>query len=92
MLELLAAKLVLTALCKLLTNCHIQLMVDNMTAVSYINKMGGTHSKSCNELAREIWLWAKDKNIWLSAEHIAGKENKISDLSLEILKLPLNGC
>ena len=50
-------------------------MLDNMTAVSYVNKMGGTHSLECQLVAREIWLWAKERNIWLSADHIAGSDN-----------------
>ena len=39
------------------------------------NKMGGTHSLPCNIVAREIWLWAKERNIWLSVNHIAGSAN-----------------
>ena len=42
-LELLAAKLVLQSLGKDWPSCHIRLMLDNMTAVYYVNNMGGTH-------------------------------------------------
>ena len=54
-------------------------MLDNMTAVSYVNKMGGTHSLDCQLVARGIWLWAKERNIWLSADHIAGSDNIVAD-------------
>ena len=48
------------ALCKDLHHCHLQLQIDNTTAVAYINKMGGTHSLSCNAIAIELILWCKD--------------------------------
>ena len=76
-LELLAAKFVLQSFGKDSSGCHIKLMLDNMTAVS--NKMDGTHSLDCQLVAREIWLWAKERNIWLSADHIAASDNIIAD-------------
>ena len=54
-------------------------MIDNQTAVSYINHQGGTHSLRCNKVSREIWLWAAHRNIWLSAAHILGSHNTIAD-------------
>ena len=72
-LELKAALLGLQALYDNLRNCHILLQLDNMTAVSYIKNMGGTHSLLCNKLAKEIW------NIWLSATHIPGVTNVEAD-------------
>ena len=58
---------------------HIRLMMDNTTAISYINHMGGSHSLACNALSREIWLWAISRHVWLSAAHIPGKDNVIAD-------------
>ena len=58
---------------------HIRLMIDNTTAVAYINKMGGTKSKACNELAQQIWQWAISTNTWLSAAHIPGMDNVGAD-------------
>ena len=77
-LELLAAKFVLQSFAKDSSGCHINLMLDNMTAVSYVNKMGGTHSLDSQLVAREIWIWAKERNIWLSADHSAGNDNIIA--------------
>ncbi len=37
--------------------------------------MGGSKSHQLNELAKEMWFWCIEKNIWLSAVHIAGKLN-----------------
>ena len=53
--------------------------MDNVTAVSYIQNMGGTHSLRCNKLAKSIWKWCIDKNIWLSATHIPGISNVEAD-------------
>ena len=78
-LELKASKLGVQALCQDLNNCHLQLQIDNTTAVTYINNMGGTHSLECNKQAKELILWCKNKNIWLTACHIAGKDNTEAD-------------
>lgn len=78
-LELQAARLALIRLFSDTRNCHIQLKMDNSTAVVYINKMGGTHSPSSNAVAREIWLWAMDRHIWLSATYIPGAQNVVAD-------------
>ena len=48
--------------------------------------MGGTHSLPCNIVAREIWLWAKERNLWLSANHIAGSANFVADFKSRIFK------
>ena len=79
-LELLAAKFLLQSFGKDSSGCHIKLMLDNMTAVSYVNNMGGTPSLDCQLVALDIWLWAKERNIWLSADHIAGSDNIVADV------------
>ena len=53
--------------------------MDNTTSVTYLNKMGGTHSKTCNEVAKNIWFWAIERNIWLSAAFIPGRHNVVAD-------------
>ena len=52
--------------------------IDNTTAVSYINNMGGT-KKLCNDITREIWEWCFQKEIWLSARHLPGHQNTTAD-------------
>ena len=54
-------------------------MMDNTTAVAYINHMGGSKSATCHEITRTIWKWAEQRNIWLSAAHIPGVQNVIAD-------------
>ena len=55
------------------------MQLDNSTAVSYIQEMGGCHSRACNRLARVIWQWAKEGNIRLSASHIPGVHKVVVD-------------
>ena len=77
-LELKAAWLVLQTFAKTMNNTHIKLMIDNTTALTYINKMGGRIPK-LNNLTREIWEWCMNKNIWLSAAYIKSAENVDAD-------------
>ena len=53
-LELKAAQIGLKSLCKSKFDVHIRLRIDNVTAVTYINNMGGTKSRICNLIANEI--------------------------------------
>ena len=78
-LELHAAKLTLLALAPNVSHSHIHMMLDNTMAAAYIDKMGGLHSPTCNEIALSIWHWAKDRNIWLSTAFILGVENTVAD-------------
>ena len=43
----------------------------NMTAVAYINNIGGSKSPQLNSLAKEIWNWCIKRGIWVSAVHLA---------------------
>ena len=70
-LELLAAFFALKCFCKNMQNTHIQLQIDNTTAVAYINNMGGSKSTELDQLAFSVWKWCTTRHIWLSAVHIA---------------------
>ena len=78
-LELLAAFFALKCFCSHMSNCHIQIQIDNTTAVAYINNMGGSKSKELNQLAVQIWEWCIIRNIWFSAVHIPGRLNTGAD-------------
>ena len=41
--------------------------------------MGGTHSLECNKIACEIWTWCIQRNIWVTAIWLPGKENVEAD-------------
>ena len=78
-LELQAAYFALKSLCTNKTGIHIRLMMDSMTAVYYIREQGGSKSLACNAIARKIWLWAFERQIWLSSEHLVGSLNVTAD-------------
>lgn len=56
-LELKAAYPGLQSSYKNLSHTHVRIFLDNISAVSYINNMGGTHSLECNQIATTIWMW-----------------------------------
>ena len=39
----------------------------------------GSKSKQCNEIAWDMWHFAKQRNLWLSSAHIKGELNVIAD-------------
>ena len=63
---------------------HIRIKSDNTTTVAYINNYGGVKSLKCHEVAKSIWLWAIEKKIHLSAEHLPGTKNVIADKASRI--------
>ena len=67
------------SLCTDVTDTHIKVLVDNSTAVCYINEQGGTVSDVCDRTATEIWEWCDSKRNWLTATHIPGLLNVEAD-------------
>ena len=41
--------------------------------------MGGSKSKACNELAKELWAWCITRSIWVTVAHLPGVQNTIAD-------------
>ena len=78
-LELKAILLGLQSFFKECKSVHIRIETDNTTALAYINKLGGVQSMQCHRVAKDIWIWAIEKNIHLSAVHLPGSENVLAD-------------
>ena len=78
-LELFAIFLGLTSLYKDVNNAHIKVFSDNVSAVAYINDMGGMASPKLNQLAYDIWIWCLSRNIYLSASYLKGTDNAKAD-------------
>lgn len=74
-LELLAVFLGLKSFLANTNNCTVLLRVDNTTALSYVNRMGGIQFPHLNSLTRNIWQWCESRNIWLFASYVNTKEN-----------------
>ena len=83
-LELKAVFFALQSCCRDVYDTHILIHSDNTTTVVGINKQGSTHSNNCNDITREIWLWAKERSCWLSSTHCAGKLNTEADMASRI--------
>ena len=78
-LELLAAFLAVQCFLKTENNITILLKLDNVTAVTFINRLGGTHSKPLCQLALAFWEWCIPRNLFLIAEHLPGQQNVLAD-------------
>ena len=76
-LELLAALFALKSFANKLSDCQILLRIDNLTAISYINKIGGIKFPHLNDITRQIWEWCNAHNIWIYAEYVASKEDPV---------------
>lgn len=78
-LELLAVFFRLKCFAADLSGAEILLRVDNTTAISYINRMGGVQFPSLNAMARGIWKWCESRRIWIFASYIRSAENVHAD-------------
>jgi len=78
-LELMAAWYGLKCLCLTLSDCHVKLMTDNTTTMVCINKQGSARSRRCNRIARLIWFWCIERDIWISSAHCPGIYNIEAD-------------
>ena len=54
-------------------------MMDNTTAVTYVNKAVGTRSKEMCKLALEMASWCEARGILLQAAYLPGSLNLIAD-------------
>ena len=68
-LELQAGAFAVQTFTKGMGNIQVLLQMDNRSAVTYINKMGGTHSLTLSLQACNLWCWCLERNIHLSAEY-----------------------
>ena len=79
LLELLAITYAVKSYLKQESNQTVLIQTDNKTAMTYINKMGGTVSSLCNQIVLDLWDWCLKRDISMKAEFIPGKENVIAD-------------
>lgn len=78
-LELTAAFFGLKVFARNLRNCEILLRIDNSTAISYINRMGGIRYPHLNDISKKIWQWCEERNLYVFASYISSKNNCIAD-------------
>ena len=69
-LELLAVKLAIQTFTKYRDAKAIHLQVDNIVALTYLTKMGGTQNLKIVELAKEIWEYLLKWGITITSEYL----------------------
>lgn len=84
-LELLAVFYALRCFASHLRDADILLRVDNSTALSYINRMGSIKFPLLSSLARKIWNWCADRNIFIYASYIPSAQNFEADAESRVV-------
>lgn len=78
-LELMACFIGLKSFAKIKRSCAILLRIDNTTAISYINKMRSIKFPKLAKLARCIWQWCENRDIFIFASYIELRFNIEAD-------------
>ena len=86
--ELLAIQLSLRRFQLSLRGHTVAVYCDNVTAVAYLRKEGGTRSPTLNTLAQEILRWAESLDIRLAPQFIPGSNNVLADALSRPHQLP----
>ena len=76
---MMAVWLAIRSVCKEQRSKHIQIRYDYTCCVAYLNAMGGVKSDKCNSLAKQVWFWCIERDLWLSATHVPGSENETDE-------------
>ncbi len=78
-LELETVFLTLKTFQKWLCGAHVLVQTDSTTVMHYLNRAGGTRSRTLDWKVREIIHWCLSMRIALSAVHISGEDNVEAD-------------
>lgn len=78
-LELLAAYYALKTFARNLTNSNILLRIDNVTAISCINKMGSVQFKNLHDISKKIWGWCEKRQNIVFASYVSSSQNIEAD-------------
>ena len=78
-LEFLAGAFAVKTFVKGKIQMRVCLLMDNITAAHYINKMGGTKSPVLASMALDLWEWCLHHNILLEARYLPGVLNIRAD-------------
>lgn len=78
-LEIQAAFFGLKVFAKNMSNCQILLRIDNTTAISYINRMGGIQFPHLNNVTLQLWQWCEYRRLFVMACYISSADNQTAD-------------
>lgn len=79
LLEIMAAFIGLKIFAKHHQGSQILLRVDNTTAISYINRMGGIQFPHLTDVTKQLWQWCETRQITVFASYIRSSENVVAD-------------
>ena len=80
LLEMKALFLALQSFQELVAGRRVTAMCDNSTVVAYVNKQGGTVSRSLCSLASRLLKWTESLDVHLDARYLPGQSNVLADL------------
>lgn len=78
-LEIQAAFFGLKVFARNLSNCQILLRIDNTTAISYINRMGGVQFPHLTDVTKQLWQWCECRRLHVMASYIKSSDNTTAD-------------
>ena len=86
-LELRAAKYAILTFTHLYPTAKIiHIKMDNIVALSYLMKIGGTRNQLLVQISKEIWEYLLDKEITITAKYLLGALNKGADMQSRTVK------
>ena len=80
LLEMKALFLGLQAFQEVVAGHHVTSMCDNSTVVAYVNKQGGTVSRSLCLLTGRLLRWTESFDVHLDARYLPGESNVLADV------------
>ena len=80
LLEMMALFLGLQAFQEEVAGHHVTAMCDNSTVVAYVNKQGGTVSRSLCLLTSRLLIWTESFDVHLDARYLPGESNVLADV------------
>ena len=78
-MELIAATKTIKYFTRNMKEVAVEMRIDNKTAISYINKKGGTKSIKLLTLALIFWDLVIERNLTVKAIYLPSKENVVAD-------------
>ena len=85
-LEALAAFPAVKCLVRDRRSVTVLLRLDNISAVSYVSKLGVTVSFRLSGIVKDPWLCCINRDITLTAEHLPGVMNTVADDESRVMK------
>ena len=86
-LELYAASLAIRSFVRS-SGLFVQIMLDNTTALHYLNECGRTKSQSLWDIVTKIALWCEERSLMVEAFYVPCKNNWIADQESRMLVGP----